>query len=138
MPQFDTTFLFSQIFWMLFSFGVLYLGIRFIVFPMFDKIFEQRNKVTQEPVEKAEGLTQEIQKIQTQIEQKQQQREKRSAQRLQQTYQTAVQHLEKELQKTDKNLASSLKKSVQKMEKEEMDVLDNSADFVTLAAKGKA
>ena len=138
MPQFDTTFLFSQIFWMLFSFGVLYLGVCFIIFPMFDKIFEQRNKVTQEPVEKAEGLTQEIQKIQTQIEQKQQLYEKRSAQRLQQTYQTALQHFEGELQKMDKNLASSLKKSIQKMEKEEKDVLNNSTDFVTQAAKGKA
>ena len=137
MPQFDTTFLFSQIFWMLFSFGVLYLGIRFIVFPMFDKIFEKRNKVTQEPVEKAEKLTREIQEIQTQIEQKKQQQEKRSAKRLQQTYQTALQHFEKELQKTDKNIAISLKKSVQKMETEETRVLNNSADFVIQAVKGK-
>lgn len=137
MPQFDTTFLFSQIFWMLFSFGVLYLGIRFLVFPMFDKIFEKRNKVTQEPVEKAEKLTREIQEIQTQIEQKKQQQEKRSAKRLQQTYQTALQHFEKELQKTDKNLAVSLKKSVQKMETEETRVLNNSADFVIQVVKGK-
>ena len=137
MPQFDTTFLFSQIFWMLFSFGVLYLGIRFLVFPMFDKIFEKRNKVIQEPVEKAEKLTREIQEIQTQIEQKKQQQEKRSAKRLQQTYQTALQHFEKELQKTDKNLAISLKKSVQKMETEETRVLNNSADFVIQAVKGK-
>lgn len=137
MPQFDTTFLFSQIFWMLFSFGVLYLGICFVVFPMFDKIFEKRNKVTQEPVEKAEKLTREIQEIQTQIEQKKQQQEKRSAKRLQQTYQTALQHFEKELQKTDKNLAISLKKSVQKMETEETRVLNNSADFVIQAVKGK-
>ena len=138
MPQFDTTFLFSQVFWMLVSFGVLYLGISSIIFPLYERIFEKRNKVIQEPLEKAENLLNKIKKIQDQIEQKKQQQEKRNEKRVQQMYQTAFQHLEKEVQKTDKRLARSLKMKVQKMNMEEREILNNSSGFVTQILKGKA
>ena len=135
MPQFDTTFLFSQVFWMLVSFGVLYLGISSIIFPLYERIFEKRNKVIQEPLEKAENLLNKIKKIQDQIEQKKQQQEKRNEKRVQQMYQTAFQHLEKEVQKTDKRLMHSLKRKVQKMNIEEKKILNNSSGFVTQILK---
>lgn len=137
MPQFDTTFLFSQIFWLLFSFGILYLGIHFVVFPMFDEISTKRNDLIQTPLEKAETLIQDIKILQAQIEQKKQKQDKKNEEKLQQAYQKGLQRWQKELQRTEKMLTRSLKRKIQKMETEEKEILDNASGFIVQILKGK-
>ena len=70
MPQFDAAFYTSQIFWMLISFGLLFLWITFIIFTMFQDIFDARQLVIQKHLKQAETINQQaealIQKTQEQ------------------------------------------------------------------------
>ena len=136
MPQFETTYLVAQIFWMLFSFGVLYLGVRWIVFPLFENIFSKRAQLINKPVQRAEKLTLESQKLQEQLDQKQQDFIRKNEQRLDTLYQKANQHFQEVLQQADKTSSISLKKTVQKMTKEEYQVLSQENEFISHTAKG--
>lgn len=69
MPQFDTYFFFSQIFWCLTCFGLLWAGMHYKILPLFQKILSEREGIitqyTQEAKEnehKAQQLLQETQK----------------------------------------------------------------------------
>ncbi len=42
MPQFDVIWYSSEIFWMLLSFFILYMGMAYIIFPLFHDIFFER------------------------------------------------------------------------------------------------
>ena len=102
MPQFETTHLVSQIFWLLFSFGGLYLGVRFIVFPLFDNIFGMRQNKINSILNQAEQLTQKAQDLEEDSASKKQLQEKRSHQRIvlaqekgQQDFQTTIEQNEK-------------------------------------------
>lgn len=45
MPQFDLTPYLSQAFWMLLSFGFMYLIVNFLIFPMMDDVFSERDRL---------------------------------------------------------------------------------------------
>lgn len=54
MPQFDLAFYGSQAFWMLISFGFLYLLIDNILFPMIFDVFDERKRIIAENLAAAE------------------------------------------------------------------------------------
>ena len=136
MPQFETTYFVAQIFWMLLSFSVLYLGVRWIVFPLFENIFSKRAQLISVPVEKAEKLAHESEKLQEQLEQKQRDFTAKNEQYLNAVYQKNNQHFQESLQQADKSFTTLLKKTIQKMEKEEKQVLNQTDEFVSRATKG--
>lgn len=137
MPQFDSAHFISQIFWLFLSFAGLYLGIRFIVFPLFNAIFKMRQERIQGVLTTAEKLTQETQLLEEKIKVQKQAFEKKSVERFNAFQQQQIQEYQEELAKTEKRLLTSLQKKIQTMEHEEKKVLANAADFVLKAQKGE-
>ena len=136
MPQFDTAFLAGQIFWVIVSFGLLYLGVQFIVFPLFERIFKKRDLKIQTALEKAEQLTKKTEDLEKQIEQKKKAFEEKQKARLELAHQNAVNEMMHTLKKTDLALMQNLKNTLKKMEHEEKEVLAHSSDFIKRAMKG--
>lgn len=56
MPQFDITPYLSQAFWMLISFGFMYLLVSYLIMPMLDDVFEKRDALIKNDLEVAERL----------------------------------------------------------------------------------
>lgn len=56
MPQFDITPYLSQAFWMLISFGFMYLLVSFLIMPMLEDVFEKRDTLIKTDLEVAERL----------------------------------------------------------------------------------
>ena len=137
MPQFNTLFWLSQIFWLLVSFSGLYLGIRFIVFPLFDSIFAKRKKLIDTPLDQAEKLTKKIQALQEELEQKKENLRKCHEEKLNKAYQSGFDQLQLTLQKKEKDVSNHLKKITQKAEHDETVVLKSRSDFLTKALKGE-
>ena len=136
MPQFDFSVFMGQIFWLLISFGMLYMGIYFIIFPMFNTIFDTRKKLIEIPLEKAEKITQDTQRLELEIEKKKLSKQKRDEEKLNAVYQEETLHLQEMMDKTDKSFSMALGKTVQKMNKDEMLVLKNANTFVQKTLKG--
>lgn len=136
MPQFETTFLVSQIFWLLISFGCLYLGVRWLIFPLYDKIFDARERLIKKPVEEAEELLKKIEVLQQEVDQKKQAFSFHNEQRLNQAYQRGTEYFNSKIQKTDKMLNRILQKKVQKMEHTEKGLLKEKAKFITDVLEG--
>ena len=137
MPQFDTLFFLSQIFWLLVSFGGLYLGVYFIIFPMFQSIFSKRAALIELPLERAENLAKETQLIEQKLAEKKLAYDKRCNEHLNSVYQKNASLLKEALKKTDDSLNAALKKTIQKITTDETAVLKNANAFVKEALKGK-
>ena len=56
MPQFETTFYVNQIFWVLLSFGVLYLIVYYVIYPMISDVLSERRRVVDDYLTQAEQL----------------------------------------------------------------------------------
>lgn len=56
MPQFDLSTYFSQIFWLVLSFGILYLMMHYVFIPKMTEIIEKRNKQISVLLKKADKL----------------------------------------------------------------------------------
>ena len=59
MPQFDSALYLSQIFWLMISFGFLYVMMSRLICPMLDEIFQERERSVAETLRKAEKLNRE-------------------------------------------------------------------------------
>ena len=59
MPQFDLSFYPAQIFWLLVSFGFLYLMMRYLICPQIEGILEEREKKVEQTLKEAEKRNQE-------------------------------------------------------------------------------
>lgn len=56
MPQFDLAPYLSQAFWMLICFGVMYLLVSYLIMPMLDDVFDERDRLIQTNLEAAERI----------------------------------------------------------------------------------
>ena len=63
MPQFDVTSYSSQIFWLVFCFGLTFLGISYLVLPRYKKILEQRIDDLENKINTTVALQKEIVKL---------------------------------------------------------------------------
>lgn len=68
IPQFDTSWYIGEIFWIFLSFGFMFLGIRYFIFPMLLDVFAERKQLIDENLsiaevvnKKAENLMQDYQ-----------------------------------------------------------------------------
>ena len=136
MPQFDTAYFLSQIFWMTFSFFCLYLGVAFIVFPLFHAIFDKRKKWIELPLEQAEDFVQKTQALQTKIDEKETHFKNHLEEQKNHLYESEKTKMNEAIEKTQTVLSKSFKKAVQKMEKEEKYIHERSNDFVSNLVKG--
>lgn len=56
MPQFELTPFLSQAFWMLISFGFMYLIVSYLIFPMLEDVFAERETLIKTDLEIAERV----------------------------------------------------------------------------------
>jgi len=63
MPQFDTSVFAGQIFWMLFSFGFLYLMMSQLICPMIEEVLSARADQIQTDISTAERLNREAESL---------------------------------------------------------------------------
>lgn len=56
MPQFELTYYLSQSFWLIISFGFLYLMMAHLICPMLDDVLADRERLIQEELDMAESL----------------------------------------------------------------------------------
>ena len=136
MPQFETTYLVSQVFWLVISFGVLYLGVRFIVFPLFDSIFNARQKKIDTLLNQAEKLTKEAEELEKKNSSAQHQQEEKHHQKIAQAQEKAQKDFQITLEKNEKNLIKLFQNHIQKMEREEKAVLKSVDTFIAKGQKG--
>ena len=136
MPQFETTYWVSQIFWLLMSFGVLYLGVRLIVFPLFDSIFKARQEKVDALLNQAEVLTKKAESLEEKKQGEQQRQEQRIQQRLNEAHEKGQEDFQKVLAQNEKHLMKLFQNHIQKMERQETDVLKGADTFVAKAQKG--
>lgn len=54
MPQFEVAMFFSQIFWMLISFGFLYLVVEFLIYPLVEETLTERDRTINDNLTVAE------------------------------------------------------------------------------------
>ena len=45
LPQFDTSWYVGEVFWLFLTFGLLYLGVRYFIFPMVQDVFVERDQL---------------------------------------------------------------------------------------------
>ena len=136
MPQFDTTFWMGQIFWLMISFWGLYLGVQFVIFPMYQRIFFKRDKQIQGLLTQAERLTKETEKLEKQLERNNIIQEQRRKEHFNQAHQNAFLQMQTILKQTEERLLKSFKRTAHKIEVEERDILQKAPDFVTQVIKG--
>ena len=63
MPQFDIATYYSQIFWLIVTFGLLYIFVYKFITPKAEEIFNNRQTNIQDNITQADTLTQEIEKL---------------------------------------------------------------------------
>lgn len=63
MPQFDLAFFIGEAFWMLVCFGVFYALIRFLVYPLFQDVFSEREHKIQNDLAVAEAINEQAAKL---------------------------------------------------------------------------
>ncbi|KJW02357.1 ATP synthase B/B' CF family protein [Rickettsia endosymbiont of Ixodes pacificus] len=63
MPQFDTATYYSQIFWLIVTFGLLYIFVYKFITPKAEEIFNNRQTNIQDNITQADTLTIEVEKL---------------------------------------------------------------------------
>ncbi|KJV81634.1 ATP synthase B/B' CF family protein [Rickettsia hoogstraalii str. RCCE3] len=63
MPQFDIATYYSQIFWLIVTFGLLYIFVYKFITPKSEEIFNNRQTNIQDNITQADTLTQEVEKL---------------------------------------------------------------------------
>ena len=116
MPQFDLSFYTSQIFWMLISFGLLFMWISFIIFPMFDDIFEARKTVIQKHLRQAEKINKEAETLIQQVQEQRLHAEKKRAQALGDARLKAQDDMQLALTKNGQQCNTKFKHTIAKLE----------------------
>ncbi len=66
VPQFDTSWYVGEVFWLLLTFGLLFMGIKYFIFPMIQDVFVERKQLVENDLsiasvvnERAEALMKE-------------------------------------------------------------------------------
>lgn len=47
LPQFDTSWYVGEVFWLLLTFGLLFLGVKYFIFPMIQDVFVERKQLVE-------------------------------------------------------------------------------------------
>lgn len=63
MPQFDTTWYIGEIFWMLLCFIMMYVGIKYFIFPLIQDVILERQHVIQNDLNIAQTVNKQAEKL---------------------------------------------------------------------------
>jgi len=115
MPQFDLSNYTSQIFWMLISFGILFLWISYFIFPLFHTIFEARVLITQKHLSQAEKINQQAEKLAQKLQEKHLLTEKKFTHLLTNAHTAEQDEMQQILDKNKKKCNQKLKQSLNQL-----------------------
>ena len=116
MPQFQSAFYTGQIFWMLISFGLLFLWITFIIFPMFQDIFNARQMVIQTHLKQAERINKQAENLARSMQEKRALAEKERADVLAETRLAEQDAMQNALDKNQRKCNDRFKQTIQKIQ----------------------
>jgi F-type H+-transporting ATPase subunit b len=129
MPQFDTSLFISQLFWLSFSFVLLYSLVSRYIAPLIKGILSQRNKVLQDNISEAQNYSEEIKLIETDLKSS----EIELDQVIEEMYQASRQEIEAIYQTRKKEIEEKIhrhhQKSAQEIENYAKDFRDNQKKY---------
>lgn len=63
IPQFDTSWYVGEVFWLLLTFGLLFLGIKYFIFPMIQDVFIERKQIIENDLSIAAVVNERAEKL---------------------------------------------------------------------------
>ena len=130
MPQFETAFYGAQVFWLLISFGFLYLMMSQLICPMIEEVMTERDKKIQSLLNKAEELNTEAadyhQRYQTYLMAAEQEK----AEKIQEAYQNIHKKIAQVENRNEAQLRQKIRRAEDKINKT-IKALDQEADALS-------
>ncbi len=117
MPQFDVSFFFGQIFWMLIGFGFLFLMMSHLICPMLEEIISDREERIKTALQQAEKLNGQAEKINQRYQAFLLSAEQEKNDRIQSCYLKIKKDAQETENKNDTRLRTLVRKTEQKIEK---------------------
>ena len=116
MPQFDLSNYTSQIFWMLISFGILFLWITYFIFPLFHTIFDARTLIIKKHLSQAEKINKKAEKLAQNLQEKNLLTEKKFTHLLANAHTVAQDEMQQALNKNQKQCNKKLKQALNQLQ----------------------
>jgi F-type H+-transporting ATPase subunit b len=117
MPQFDLSFFWGQIFWMLVGFGFLYLMMSYLICPMLEEIMSDREEKIKTALQQAEKINGQAEKINQRYQAFLLSAEQEKNDRIQSAYLKIKKEAQKDESKNEVRLRALVRKTEQKIEK---------------------
>lgn len=118
MPQFEVAFYLSQAFWMLISFGVLFLLMYYVIFPMIQGVYAERDRIIQTNLTSADKTNQAAEKLMKNYHDYLLSAEQEASSFVQRAYREANESAHKTEVEHDRVLKQKLKKAESDLKKE--------------------
>lgn len=115
MPQFETTFYGAQIFWLMLSFGFLYLMMSQLICPMIEEVIRERDKKVQTLLDTAESLNQEAADFHQRYQTYLMAAEREKAEKIQSAYQEMHKKISRAENKSEANLRQKIRRAERKI-----------------------
>ena len=131
MPQFEFANYTGQIFWMLISFGILFLCVNYFIFPLFKTIFSAREIVIKKHLKQAEKINQEAEKLAQNLQERNVLTEKKLSFILAKTRTTAQENMRDALTQNRKQCNQHFKKALGQLQTVEQTLTTAMNDWIT-------
>ena len=116
MPQFNVSNYTGQIFWMLISFGILFLWVKYFIFPLFHTIFNTRTLVIQKHLNQAEKINKKAEKLAEDLQENHLLSEKKFSDTLAQARSVAQEEMRDTLDKNREQCNKTFKKTLSQLQ----------------------
>ena len=130
MPQFETTFYGAQIFWLMISFGFLYLMMSQLICPMMEEIIQERNKKIQDLLNTAEELNRQAADFHQRYQTYMMDAEQEKTKRIHAAYQDIYKKIRRLENKNEANLRQKIRRAEEKINQATA-ALDRKADQIS-------
>lgn len=134
MPQFEMAFYFSQTFWMIISFGFMYLMVAYFIMPMFEDIFSERENLIQKHLSDADRLNKRAEKLGKEHEEFLLSTKEQKARMIKKTYEKMNEIVLKSDAKYDKQMNDKIDKMQSMLQDVKKDLSQQSDEIVELLA----
>ncbi|MBR5129671.1 MAG: hypothetical protein IKV03_00390 [Alphaproteobacteria bacterium] len=135
MPQFDITPYLSQAFWMLISFGFMYLLVSYLIMPMLEDIFERRDALIRDDLEAAERINKQAELLIKNYDEFMLSADQQKAAMLKKAYEDINKSSTKIEAEHDKKMHQRLKKTEQELQKMREQLYARSEEIAGVVAK---
>ena len=135
MPQFDIAPYLSQAFWMLISFGFMYLLVSYLIMPMLEDILERRDVMIKNDLEAAERINKQAELLIKNYDEFMLSADQQKAAMLKKAYEDINKSSVKIEREHDKKIQQKLKKTEQELHKMREKLYVQSEDIAGVVAQ---